>query len=231
MPNQRILVVDDEQPIRQILERILTRDGYEVLQAANGEQALKLVCEEKPDLMILDLNLPDCTGEDIFTQIRKDASVHAIPILVLTGRGTDGLSAQCLNGGADDYLSKPFDLQELLARVHALLRRPALYMAADTVIEKGDIAIHIAERRVMFKGKAIERLAPKEFALLKQLVLHAPKVLDKNSLALGAWGALAERLHHRTLDVHVRRIRQKVGPEAASRLKTIPAIGYQWADR
>jgi two-component system phosphate regulon response regulator PhoB len=118
----------------------------------------------------------------------------------------------------------------MLARVKALLRRPRLYAAEDSVIGSGAVTIHRAEHRVFIKGKATAKLSPKEFALLTQLVLHAPKVLDKSTLALKAWGISLERLHHRTLDVHILRIRKKLGASARY-LVTVPSIGYQWAER
>lgn len=226
----RILIVDDELAIRTILERILQREGFKVVHAANGKEAFESLVTEKPDLMILDLNLPDVKGEEICRLVRKDPAVQSLPILILTGRSAEGLSAECLDGGADDYVSKPFDIKDLVARVNALLRRSRLYAAEDSIIQKGVIVIHVGERRVMIKGKPVGKLAPKEFALLKQLVLEAPKVLDKNTLALNAWGVSAESLHHRTLDVHMRRIRQKLGPRAARCLITVPSIGYQWSE-
>jgi len=228
VPKARILIVDDELAIRSVLERILQREGFRVVHAATGQEALESVKVEKPDLMILDLNLPDLNGEEICQRVRKDPAAQSIPILILTGRSTEGLSADCLDGGADDYVNKPFDIKEMVSRVKALLRRPRLYSSEDSIIQKGIIAIHVGERRVMVKGKPAGKLAPKEFALLKQLVLHSPKVLDKNTLALNAWGISAERLNSRTLDVHMRRIRQKLGRAAARYLITVPSIGYQW---
>ena len=224
----RILIVDDEAPVRNLLGRVLHNEGYSVYVAVNGQEALNSVKQQKPDMMILDLNLPDLSGEDICNKVRKDPEIQAIPILILTGRSTAGLSTQCLNGGADAYLSKPFDIKELVAHVRALLRRPRVYASDDAVIQRGGVAIHVAERQVLVNGRPVKDMAPKEFALLKQLLLHSPRVLDKNTLALNAWGTPADSLHRRTLDVHVRRIRQKIGPAAARCLKTVPAIGYQW---
>jgi DNA-binding response OmpR family regulator len=230
VPKPRILVVDDEAAIRLVLERILQPHGYRVVQSATGREALETVAAEKPDLMILDLNLPDMNGEEICRRIRKDPDIQSIPIMILTGRSAEGLSVECLDGGADDYVSKPFDIKEMVARVKALLRRPRIYAGDESVIHKGMIAIYVGERRIVVQGKPVGKLSPKEFSLLKLLVLHAPKVLDKNTLALNAWGLSAERLHHRTLDVHMRRIRQKLGSSAARCLITVPSVGYQWTD-
>lgn len=226
----RILVVDDELSVRAVLERILRKEGFQVSLAACGKEALQAIENQRPDVMILDLNLPDLSGDAVCQKIRKDPLACSVSILILTGRASEGLPAECLNGGADDYLAKPFDIKELIARVRALLRRPRLYTADDSVLQKGPLSLHVGERRVSVKGWEAPSLAPKEFELLKQLLLHAPKVIDKNILALAVWGVPADRLHRRTLDVHMRRIRQKIGPKASRCLKTVPVIGYQWLD-
>jgi two-component system response regulator MtrA len=141
-----------------------------------------------------------------------------------------GLSSRCLNGGADDYLTKPFDNSELLAHLRALLRRPSVYASADAVVRRGRIEIRIAEHQIRWQGRKVRDLSPKEFDLLRELVLRAPQVVDKATLALKVWGASVESLHPRTVDVHIRRIRQKLSPQGAACLKTVPAVGYQWLD-
>ena len=225
----RILVVDDELSVRTLLSRLLVREGFEVLLAANGHEGLELVAKERPDLVILDLSLPDMDGEDVCKNIRQNPTIENVRILILTGKTAEGLSARCLNGGADDYLSKPFDIEEILAHLRALLRRSRGLVARQEEISSGKITIRIAERLIFWKGRRLEMLSPKEFEILRQLVLFAPTVLDKNTLALKAWGVPASRLHQRTIDVHIRRLRQKLGPAAVC-LRTVPAIGFQWLD-
>lgn len=225
---QKILVVDDEPGVRAILERVLEREGYKVLAADGGRAALEIARQEKPDVLVLDYLLPDLSGQAVCQSIRKDPAIQALPVLILTGQAAEGLPAQCLDSGADDYLAKPFDANELAARVRALLRRPRLYGSKDSVLERGAITIHTAERRVLVKGHIVKALSPKEFDLLYHIVMHAPNVLDKNTLALKAWGVPYEHLNPRTLDVHVRRIRAKLGRSAAGSLLTVPTIGYQW---
>jgi two-component system, OmpR family, phosphate regulon response regulator PhoB len=227
--NMRILIIDDEAPGRTLLEQELKHAGFATVQAANAEEGLKVLHDQKPDVVLLDLNLPDQKGTDVCRQIRQDPSIGSVPILVLTGCDTQDLSASCLEGGADDFLQKPFNSKELVARLRAILRRPRIYAAEDSIIRKGHIEISRSERRVSIKGRPIEKLAPKEFELLSQLVLHSPRVLDKDVLAQKVWGTALENLNQRTLDVHVRRVRQKLGA-AASCLKTVPAVGFQWLD-
>jgi DNA-binding response OmpR family regulator len=226
----RILVVDDEVSIRNLLSRVLTREGYDVVQATTGREGVETAARHQPDLIVLDLNLPDLYGEDVCQQIRQNPATENVPVLILTGKAAQGLSARCLNGGADDYLSKPFDIDEITAHIRALIRRSQGLASGRGAISKGRLTIRVPERIVLWKDRRVETLAPKEFEILRLLLLASPKVLDKETLALKAWGSPSEQLHQRTLDVHIRRIRKELGPLAASCLKTIPAIGFQWFD-
>ena len=224
----RILVVDDEVTICNLLTRVLEKEGYEVLRAITGQEALAVLSKGKPDLMILDLNLPDLTGENIYESVRLNSQSRDIPILILTGRLAEGLSAKCLNGGADAFLAKPFDTQDLLAHVRALLRRSKVYLEEGAPIEMGGMSIQTGSRQVHLKGVLVEHLSPKEFDVLKELVLRSPQVVGKADLAAKVWGTPLDQLHPRTLDVHIRRIRQKIGRDGARSLKTVSSIGYQW---
>ena len=226
----RVLVVDDEPAVQKGLERLLSQEGLQVAMASTGQEALDAVERQRPDVIILDLNLPDMSGNDVCQRVRGDPSAAGVAILILTGKKSRGLPAECLNGGADDYLAKPFDLKELVARVRALLRRPRLYSTEDAVIQKGPLSLYVAERRICVKEIAIPSLTPKEFELLRLLLINAPRVLENNALALKVWGVPVDQLHHRTLNVHIQRIREKLGPQVAPHLKTVPAIGYQWLD-
>jgi len=227
----RILVVDDEPSIRNLLDRVLRQEGYQVSSAVNGNEGLDHVNRENPHLIILDLNLPDLSGEDVCQRIRQTPRIQSTPVMILTGRNTQGLSTRCLNEGADDYLSKPFDIPELVAHVRALLRRPHDYASDDVVIKRRRISILTAEREVLWDGRPIPDLAPKEFEILRILVLHSPRVVTKNALSLKVWGIPIEQIHQRTVDVHIRRIRQKIGTAASRSLKTIPCVGYQWLEK
>jgi two-component system phosphate regulon response regulator PhoB len=224
----KILVVDDEETICNLLSRLLEREGYKVVKTTRGQDALKLILDEKPELMILDLNLPDLPGEAIYESVRQTPQARNLPILIITGRTLPGLSAKCLNGGADAFLPKPFDAPELLAQIRALLRRSNVYSEADKVIEKGSVVIHPAQRRVLLKGVPVDHLSPKEFDVLRELVMRSPEIVGKQALAVKVWGMSLEHLHPRTLDVHIRRIRKKLGAAGSRSLKTVPAVGFQW---
>jgi DNA-binding response OmpR family regulator len=178
----------------------------------------------------LDLLLPDISGAEICEFVRKQPLTHAVPILILTGCTTAGLPADCLNAGADDFLPKPFDARELQARIQAILRRPRLYMTPGGIIEGGSIRILSGSRAIFFRGRKVPPLTPKEFELMKVLVLHSPVVLSKPELARLVWSESADMLHPRTLDVHMRRLRMKLGLIAGQGLRTVPAVGYQWVD-
>jgi two-component system phosphate regulon response regulator PhoB len=225
----RILVVDDEVLLRNLLEMELEHAGFTVLLAQNAAQGFRILRQEKPDAVILDLNLPDSSGADLCQRVRQDSVLSTVPILILTGDQTEDVSSSCLDSGADDFLQKPFITKELIARLRALLRRPRMYAADDSTIMKGRIKISRSERRVFIRGRAVGKFAPKEFELLCQLVIHSPNVLDKKVLARKVWGMSLDQLNQRTLDVHVRRVRQKLGSSGGC-LKTVPAIGFQWIE-
>lgn len=226
----RVLIIEDEGSIQTVIQRILSDAGFETTIAANGRTGLQCVHDAPPNLVVLDLALPDIGGADICRKIRADERTRAVPILILTGCSTAGLPADCLNAGADDFLPKPFDARELAARVQAILRRPRLYLTPDGIIERGSIRIQNGSREIVFRGAKIPPLTPKEFLLMKVLVTHSPNVVNKAELARLVWEEPADMLHPRTVDVHVRRLRIKLGTVAGRGLKTVPAIGYQWVD-
>jgi len=226
----RILLIEDESAVQAVINRVLSQDKIQITWARTGIEGLEALDKNLPDLIILDLVLPDISGAEVCSRIRKHTLARAVPVLILTGCTTAGLPAECLNAGADDFLPKPFDPTELLARVRAVLRRPRLYVTPEGVIEGGAIRILNGSRDIFFRGRKLPSLTPKEFDLVKALVLHSPVVLSKKELARMVWAEPSDLLHPRTLDVHIRRIRLKFGPVAGQGLKTIPAIGYQWVD-
>ena len=223
-----LLIVDDEPSIRSVLERAFSKAGFAVVAVSTGEAGLSEIKRNKPDIVILDLNMPGISGQDVCREIRRNPASEGVAVLIITGRIAEGLPASLLDQGADDYVSKPFDLLELVARVKAILRRPRLYVGDQPVIERGGLSIQGASRQVFVRGDLI-KLTPKEFDLLNLLVQHAPKVLDRQTLMRRVWGGETEILNDRSLDVHIRRIRQKLGPLERC-LVTAKTIGYQWIE-
>ncbi|GAB4330104.1 MAG: response regulator transcription factor [Dehalococcoidia bacterium] len=223
----KILVVEDEEPLLFTLAHNLRREGYTVLTAARGDDGLRLAREKAPDLIVLDLMLPGIDGMQICRLLRRDSDV---PIIMLTALGGESDKVAGLDTGADDYLSKPFGMRELLARVRALLRRRAAGIpeaeASGPVITAGDLEAHPARREVRKNGKLV-RLKPKEYELLVFLMRHPRRVFTREHLLDAVWG---QEFHGtaRTVDVHVRWLRQKIEADAANptRIRTVRGSGY-----
>lgn len=220
MDSMSILVVDDDPALRQALTRILSFEGYEVEIAPTGHDALELV--GTADLMVLDLGLPDLDGLDVARRVR--AAGHALPILVLTARGEVGDRVAGLDAGADDYLPKPFDLAELLARVRALLRRTQPHTGA-TVYNLGDMVVDTARRKVSRGDDDIE-LTKTEFALLQVLLAADGAVVARSDLMIEVWGFSSPTLDS-NLDTYVSYVRRKTEAGGHARLvHTIRGVGF-----
>jgi two-component system, OmpR family, alkaline phosphatase synthesis response regulator PhoP len=221
---QSVLVVEDEQSIASFVSLYLKNAGYTVRAAATGSSALNAVAAETPSLILLDLNLPDMDGIEICRRIRKSSDV---PILMLTARDEDVDKIIGLEVGADDYLTKPFNPRELVARVKAVLRRSTGEKRRDggEEIRHGDLVIN-AGRREVFVGDDEIQLAPKEFDLLWELLDHRGLVLTRDQLLERVWGYTFAG-DTRTVDVHVRQIRRKLGE--ASPIVTVWGVGYKVA--
>jgi two-component system KDP operon response regulator KdpE len=217
-----ILVVDDEPPIRRLLRMGLTTQGYEVLEAQNGKTALELM-QEKPDLIILDLGLPDMAGLDLLRQMR--AANDAVPIVVLSSRADEAGKVQALDSGADDFVTKPFGIEELLARLRAALRHQLQVHGERPVFRAGDLSFDLVRRIVKVGDKEI-KLSPKEFDLLRILVQHAGKVLTHKFLLGELWDELTDAQY---LRVYVRQLRQKIeaDPERPHYVLTETGVGYR----
>lgn len=225
MAKEKILVVDDERNIVELLKFNLEKDGYEVIAAYDGVEAVKLAKEERPDLIILDIMLPGQGGLEVCRQIRKEMKT---PIIMATAKGEEIDKILGLELGADDYVTKPFSPRELLARVKAILRRTSVRPEEQDEISVRDISINLVKHEVRVKGNLVE-LKPKEFELLKLLATNSGKVFTRDFLLEQLWGYdyLGDT---RTVDVHVRRIRQKIEDDAAvpRYLKTVHGIGYKF---
>ncbi len=218
----KVLVIDDEPPIRKLLRMGLTTQGYEILEASNGKMALEKLVEE-PALIILDLGLPDVQGHELLRNIR--ARNEAVPIVVLSSRGDEAGKVQALDLGADDYLTKPFGMEELLARLRAALRHQLQVQGERPVFRTGDLSVDLV-RRIVKVGERDVKLSPKEYDLLRVLVQHAGKVLTHRFLLRELWDELTDAQY---LRVYVRQLRQKIeaDPERPQFVLTETGIGYR----
>jgi DNA-binding response OmpR family regulator len=219
--SQTILVVEDEQSIASFVAAYLRNDGFEVRLTASGREALSLVASADPALVVLDLMLPDLDGMEVCRRIRETST---LPVLMLTARDDDLDKIAGLDAGADDYLTKPFNPRELVARVRAILRRSGERQRPDgATLHHGDLVLD-AGRRTCHVGEEEIRLAPKEFDLLWELLDHRGFVLTRDQLLERVWGYTFAG-DTRTVDVHVRQLRRKLGD--ASPIVTVWGIGYK----
>ena len=218
----RALVVDDEPPIRKLLRMGLGKHGYQVLEAADGKQALDLL-DQKPDIVILDLGLPDVSGIDLLQAIR--ARNERVPIVVLSSRDDERSKVDALDLGADDYVTKPFGTEELLARMRAALRHQLQVQGERPVFRVGDLSVDLVRRLVKVGDREV-KLSPKEYELLRLLVQHAGKVLTHRFLLGHLWDELTDAQY---LRVYVRQLRQKieVDPEQPQLVLTETGVGYR----
>jgi len=225
---QRILIVDDEPQITRVLRTGLTTRGYDLRVAADGESALDTFNDFHPDLVVTDLAMPNLDGLELCRRLRL---VSQVPIIVLSVKGEEKTKVEALDAGADDFVTKPFSMEELLARVRATLRRAPAPSAEDvdaTVLEAGDFKLDVETRKVIVLGKEIH-LTPKEFELLAHLIRHAGKVLTHRKLLTTIWGAnYAEQTEY--LRVFIGQLRKKIEPDPASPryILTEPWIGYRF---
>jgi phosphate regulon transcriptional regulator PhoB len=222
---RKILVVDDEAPILEAVSYSLRKEGYKVLVAANAEACMRAFHEHQPDLIILDVMLPSATGFQVCQKIR---GTSAVPIILLTARAEERDKVFGLDLGADDYMTKPFSVRELIARVKAILRRRT-EEAAETILRSGDIEIDESRHEVTVDGKTID-LSPKEFALLAFFVRSPGLVFSRQTLLDRVWGADAY-VEERTVDVHIRWLRAKIEQDASNptRLITVRGLGYKFS--
>jgi two-component system KDP operon response regulator KdpE len=218
----RVLVIDDEPPIRKLLRMGLGSQGYEVLEAANGKTGLELIARE-PDLVILDLGLPDIQGLELLRMIRERN--ERIPVVVLSSRGDEAGKVAALDLGADDYVTKPFGMDELLARMRAAIRHQLQVHGERPIFRVGDLSVDLV-RRIVKLGEREIKLSPKEYELLRILVQHAGKVLTHRFLLHELWDELTDAQY---LRVYVRQLRQKIeaNPERPQYLLTETGIGYR----
>jgi two-component system, OmpR family, KDP operon response regulator KdpE len=219
----RVLVIDDEPPIRKLLRVGLTAHGYQTIEASSGKMALELLGREPPDLIVLDLGLPDMQGQELLRTMR--ARNDRVPIVVLSSRDDEASKVKALDSGADDYVTKPFGMDELLARMRAALRHQLQTHGERPIFRVGDLSVDLVRRIVKLGDKEI-KLSPKEYELLRMLVQHAGKVLTHKFLLSQLWSDLTDAQY---LRVYVRQLRQKIetDPERPHYILTETGIGYR----
>ncbi len=225
MTNQTILVVDDEQDLLDLIEYNLKKEGFSVLKAENGVEALKVAKENLPDLVLLDIMMPKMDGLEVCDKMRSDANLKHIPIIFLTARGDEKTEVEGLDTGADDYVTKPISTTKLISRIKAVLRR---FDETEEVLNK--LSVHDLEidkdRYIVTRGDEEFQLPRKEFELLYYLAGRKGKVKDRQTLLNKVWG---DNIYvvDRTVDVHVRKIREKLGDHY---IETVKGVGYRFKE-
>jgi two-component system, OmpR family, phosphate regulon response regulator PhoB len=223
-----VLVVEDEGALVTLLRYNLEREGYRVLEAQDGEEALLVAAEEKPDLVLLDWMLPQLSGIEVCRRLRGRKETRNVPIIMLTARGEETDRIRGLDTGADDYLTKPFSMTELMARLRAVMRRIRPGLAEDT-ITVGDIEMDRAAHRVRRTGKEVH-LGPTEYKLLDHLIQHPGRVFSREQLLDAVWGSDVY-VEVRTVDVHVGRLRKALSIEGTQDpIRTVRSAGYALED-
>ena len=223
VPAATILVVDDEPPIRRLLRTSLSSQGFGVVEAADGREAAEQIRRSSPDLVILDLGLPDMSGLDLIRTIRAGGS--SLPILVLSSRSDERGKVEALDLGADDYVTKPFGTAELFARIRAALRHRLQQQGEQPVFRGGDLSVDLVRRIVRVRGAEV-KLSPKEYDILRMLVANAGKVLTHRMLMNEVWGGETDVQY---LRIYIRQLRHKIeaDPERPRHILTETGVGYR----
>ncbi|MET0690888.1 MAG: response regulator transcription factor [Candidatus Binatia bacterium] len=230
---QKILIVEDEPDIRKLVNYNLAQERFKVLEAEDGEQGLKIVERDKPDLVILDLMLPGLSGMELCKILRERSETERLPVLMLTAKAGEADRVVGLEMGADDYLTKPFSPRELVARVRAILRRMENLKPAEPLpaYDKGSLKIDFSTYEVFARGKNI-RLTLKEFELLRFLVQNPNRVLSRDQLLDRVWGG-ETYVTPRTVDVHIRRLRKAIEKDDSKPrwILTLRGVGYKFDEK
>lgn len=229
MPGKQILIVEDEKPIRDMIAFGLRRAGYDVAEAADVGEARVRIADRRPDLLLVDWMLPDMSGLELTRQLRRNKDLQEVPIIMLTARADESDKVTGLEGGADDYVTKPFSPRELVARINAVLRR-SLPGGADEVIEAGGLSLDQAGHRVTAGERSIA-LGPTEYRLLSFFMTHTERVYSRGQLLDLVWGGNVY-VEERTVDVHIRRLRKALEETGHDRfVQTVRGAGYRFSTR
>lgn len=224
---KKILVIDDEKDIIELLKYNLEREGYQVICAENGEVALNFVKKEKPDLVVLDLMLPGMDGLTVCKILKRDENTASIPIIMLTAKDTESDVIVGLEVGADDYITKPFSPRVLIARIKAVLRRKTETLKSEEIVKKGDLVIDTIKHTVNIKDKPLE-LTITEFRILGFLAKNQGKAFNRDQILNNAW-AEEPFIIDRAVDVHVRALRKKLG-KLSNLIETVRGVGYRFKE-
>ena len=228
MAAHKILIVEDEQPIREMLVFHLSRAGFETLEAADCRSARELLANERPDVALIDWMLPDSSGLELTRMLKRDRDYDDLAIIMLTARAAETDKVAGLDGGADDYITKPFSPRELVARIQAVLRRAGT--TKDDLIVAGVLELDAPGHRILAAGEDI-RLGPTEYRLLQFLMTHPGRVYSRAQLLDRVWGANVY-VEERTVDVHIRRLRKALsGVGADAYIQTVRGAGYRFTVR
>ncbi len=229
MGSKQILIVEDERPIREMIAFGLRRAGFEVLEAEDCRAARARIADRRPDLLLVDWMLPDMSGLELTRALKRDKETREVPVIMLTARAEEQDKIMGLEGGADDYMTKPFSPRELLARVNAVLRRVAP-AGAEEVVEVDGLTLDGASHRVTV-GEQTVALGPTEFRLLSFFMTHPERVYSRNQLLDRVWGGNVY-VEERTVDVHIRRLRKALETFGYDRfIQTVRGAGYRFSAR
>jgi len=224
MTKPLVLVVEDEAPLVTMLRYNLEREGFQVCEAGDGEEALVQIAERRPDLVLLDWMLPLVSGIEVCRRIRRSPETRTLPVIILTARGEEADRVRGLDSGADDYVVKPFSPSELVARLRAVMRR-AQPSATQNVLQFADVEVDTTAHRVSRGGRSIH-LGPTEFRLLRYLIAHPGRVFSREQLLDAVWGHDVY-VEARTVDVHIRRLRKALNSgDALDVVRTVRSAGY-----
>jgi two-component system, OmpR family, phosphate regulon response regulator PhoB len=228
MTTNKILIVEDEAPIREMIAFHLARAGYETLEASDCRAARELLVDERPDLALIDWMLPDMSGLELTRMLKRDKENEELAVIMLTARADEYDKVAGLDGGADDYITKPFSPRELIARIQAVLRRSK--SGEGETVSSGILELDAAGHRVSANGREV-RLGPTEYRLLKFLMMHQDRVYSRAQLLDRVWGANVY-VEERTVDVHVRRLRKALAADGADDyIQTVRGAGYRFSTR
>jgi two-component system, OmpR family, alkaline phosphatase synthesis response regulator PhoP len=225
--SSKILVVEDDAEVMDLIRTALSFKEYASVETMSGGNAVQLAMEHKPDLVILDLALPDMDGLEVCKRLKNEETTKSIPVIMLTAR--DGVSdiVRGLESGANDYVTKPFEVMELMARVRAQIRLAEEIKGPPKIIERDGLTLDSFQRTIATEGHIINDLTEKEFGIFYYLVWQSPKILNRQEIFESVWKT-SYKGDSRTIDVHVQRIRQKLGPRLAQRILSVKGQGYKF---